>query len=318
MKLSFPAFLKPIYVLMSFVLFWTIINLFSYSYVVSLEDKEHQKVFNDHYKVYSVNIPEKLDFAGENVPLEYFDVMESLDRELLVNTYWQSQSLLHIKRANRYFPYIDSILSANKIPVDFKYLCVAESGLMNVVSPSGATGFWQFMKETGIEYGLEINNEVDERYHFKKSTEAACKYLKTAYAKYKNWTLVAASYNMGMSGLEEQLARQKVDNYYDLLLNTETSRYVFRILSIKLIMENSTMFGFNYRPKDLYRNITTHQVKVDSAVTDFADFAKSMNTNYKMLKTFNPWLRQNFLTNKEKKTYFIEIPDQAARKGYLR
>ncbi|UNY97662.1 lytic transglycosylase domain-containing protein [Zhouia spongiae] len=264
------------------------------------------------YNVYAIDLPEKIDFAGEEVPLSDPDVWERLDRELLVNTYWQSNGLLLIKRANKYFPVIEPILKEHGVPDDFKYLAVIESGLQNVVSPARATGFWQIMKGTGKDYGLEVNENVDERYHVKKSTEVACEYIKDAKEKLGSWTLAAAAYNAGMAGVTKQLRRQKVSGYYDLLLGEETKRYLFRILAIKEILSDPDAYGFNFEEDHLYRHIPTYEVEVDTPVTDFADFAKKFDINYKILKIHNPWLRDSFLNNASKKKYQIEIPE----KGY--
>jgi hypothetical protein len=272
----------------------------------------YQKYFNDHYKIFTLNLPTDLNFGGEPVPLEKVDVRERFDRELLVNTYWQSQSLLFHKRANRWFPIIEPILAENGVPDDFKYLALIESGLTNVVSPAGATGFWQILKDTGRELGLEINNEVDERYHVEKSTEAACKYLKSAYHKYGSWTMAAASYNMGVSGLQKQLGRQNASNYYDLLLNEETSRYVFRILAAKEIISKPAQYGFHFRPTDLYQPYQTETISLDGAVEDFSAYAFEQGVNYKILKILNPWLRDAYLTNPDKKAYEIKIPSDLA------
>ncbi|MCB0754965.1 MAG: lytic transglycosylase domain-containing protein [Flavobacteriales bacterium] len=277
------------------------------------EDQNYQHKFNEDYRIYSLNIPTDLTFCEEEVPLYDMDVYERLDRELLVNTYWQSNSLLYHKRASKWFPIMEPILKKNGVPDDFKYLCLIESGLMNVVSPAGATGFWQILKTTGQEYGLEINSNVDERYDVAKSTEAACKYLKEAHDKYGNWTLAAASYNMGINGVERQLERQKVNNYYDLLLNAETSRYVFRIIAAKEILEHPTKYGFHFRLKDLYLPPETYTVKVDTAISDLALFAEQHGVNYKILKIFNPWLRETHLNNKSRKLYTIEFP----KSGYF-
>jgi hypothetical protein len=264
------------------------------------------------YVVTSVSIPGELEFAGERTPLENFDVRESLDRELLINTYWQSHTLLLIKRSNRYFPLIEKILKENGIPEDFKYLPVAESDLMNLVSPARAVGFWQFRKATAVELGLEVNDEIDERYHLEKSTEAACNFLKRSYELYGSWTMAAASYNMGRTGLNRQIERQSQRYYYDLLLNDETGRYVYRLLALKLIMENPGEYGFEFKKNELYPTIPTYEVTVDGPVADFAEFAERYAINYKVLKIFNPWLRDNRLNNPRGNTYYVSVP----RKGF--
>lgn len=285
-----------------------VILIYSFFKTDSIPTEDFQEMFNRNYAVFALEIPEKLDFAGENVPLEYFDVKESFDRELLVNTYWQSQTLLFLKRANRYFPLIEKILRENGIPDDFKYLALAESGLTQVVSPKNAVGFWQFLKGTAREYGLEVSEEVDERYNIEKSTVAACKYFKKAYEKFNSWTMVAASYNNGRLGLIKQINRQDEDYYYDLLLNEETGRYLYRILSLKTILSDPEKYGFYVRSEDLYPPIRTKKIEVDSSIHSMVDFARHFNLNYKTLKYFNPWLRDNRLTNYKKKTYSIEIP----------
>jgi hypothetical protein len=273
-------------------------------------DDYYKNEFRKNYKVYSLNLPSKLDFAGESVPLNQFDVRESLDRELLLNTYWQSQSILLHKRAFRWFQKISPILKKNGIPDDFKYVALIESGFTNAVSPSGASGFWQFLDKTANNYGLTVNDNVDERYHIQKATEAACKYFKEAYAKFGNWTLVAASYNMGINGLGKQIENQKVNNYYDLLLNQETARYIYRILALKEIMQSPQKYGFILRKKDLYPPIPMQQITIDSTISDIAEFSQKLGFNYKIIKLLNPWLRQNFLENKSKKTIVLEIPSK--------
>ena len=264
------------------------------------------------YVVTSVPIPEQVDFAGELTPLENFDVREALDRELLVNTYWQSHTLLLIKRAHRHFPVIEKILAKHGIPEDFKYLPVAESDLMNQTSPAQAVGYWQFLKTTAGEYGLEVNSEVDERYHLEKSTEAACRFLRRSYELYGSWTMAAASYNVGRTGLNQQIERQNSRYYYDILLNEETGRYIYRLLALKLILSDPEEYGFIIDKDELYPPIPVYQVRVDSAVGDFAEFAGRYSINYKVLKLFNPWLRDKKLSNPGRKTYQISIP----RKGY--
>lgn len=260
------------------------------------------------YKIYALTIPQNLDFCGESVPLEDSDVYERIDRELLVNTYWQSNGLLLLKRANRFFPIIEPILKSNGVPDDFKYLALIESGFMNVVSPAGARGFWQLMRSTAKENGLEVNENVDERYHIEKATQIACKFLIDSKERFGSWTLAAASYNMGKTGLEKRLNQQDSDNYYDLLLNEETARYLFRIIAIKEIFKAPKDYGFNYEPSDLYSLEPCKEVLVDTAVTDLVGFAKSFNISYKTLKRHNPWLRERHLRNASRKKYIIKIP----------
>ena len=263
--------------------------------------------FLNHYKVYALQIPDSLMLVDEPVPVKQKDVRERIDRELLVNTYWQSNALLLLKRKHKFFPVIEPILKREGVPDDFKYLAVAESGLQNVTSPSGAKGFWQIMKKTAKELGLEVNDEVDERYNLEKATVAACQYLKKAKQKYGSWTLAAASYNAGMNKVSNELQRQKADNYYDLLLNDETARYVPRIIALKYILEHPKDFGFIYSEEDLYTPYKYYEVAIDSSVTDWADFSKKFKMSYKELKLLNPWLREQKLTNKQGKTYYIKI-----------
>lgn len=262
------------------------------------------------YNVYALSLPEDLNFAGEKVPVQDPDIKERMDRELLVNTYWQSNGLLLIKRANKYFPIIEPILKKNGIPDDFKYLAIAESGLTQIVSPAGATGFWQLMRETAKEHGLEVNDNVDERYHIEKATQAACEYLKKSKEQFGSWTLAAAAYNAGNYGISKQQDRQLVNDYYQLLLGEETGRYVFRILALKEILSNPVKYGFNYEAKHLYQPITTKEVIIDTPVADFAVFAKELGINYKILKIHNPWLREAHLNNKSRKLYKIKIPEE--------
>lgn len=271
------------------------------------DDNLEKKIIND-YNVYALNVPENLEFAGESLPLDNPDILERMDRELLVNTYWQSNGLLMFKRANKYFPVIEPILAKHGIPDDFKYLAVIESGLQNVTSPAGARGFWQIMKATGRENGLEINANVDERYNLELATKVACKYLLKAKERFGSWTLAAASYNAGMTGVSKRLKSQGVETYYDLLLGEETGRYIFRIVALKEILNHPDQYGFNFRYKDLYNTIPTYKIEVDSVVTDFVKFAEGFGINYKILKLHNPWLREQHLNNKSKKQYLIEIP----------
>ena len=278
------------------------------------ESTEPEKRVSSTYQISAIEIPENLNFAGEPVPYEDPEVMERVDREFLVNTYWQSNAILLIKRAHKYFPIIEPILAKNGIPDDFKYLAVAESGLQNVVSYAGATGFWQFMKTTAREYGMEVNENVDERYHVVKSTEAACKYLARSYKKYESWTLAAAAYNTGPGSLDRYLNTQKEDDYYNLLLGEETGRYVFRILALKEILSEPAKYGFTVDTEDHYPNVPDFEVTVDTPITSLADFAKTKEINFKILKRHNPWLRQGHLNNASRKEYQIAIP----QKGYYK
>lgn len=286
----------------------SLIKLFSYSVNDNLSDAEYQDYFNASYKTFSIRIPKNLNFADEKTPITDFSVREATERELVVNTYWQSQSLLLHKRANRWFPIIEPILKKNGIPDDFKYIALIESQLTNVVSPQGATGFWQIIESTGTGYGMEITEEVDERYHVVISTEAACKYFKEAYKIFNSWTLVAASYNLGMGGVQSQMEKQKVNSYYDLAVTEETARYVYRILAMKEIISRPKVYGYMLRKKDLYPLVPTKKIVVDTTINNLADFAISQGINYKILKLFNPWLLTNSLTNTNKKKYTIEIP----------
>ncbi len=255
------------------------------------------------------NIPLELDFAGEKVPLEVGDVLERLEREIYVNAYWESNMILLLKRSAKYLPTIELMLKENSIPDDFKYLAIAESALMNVGSPAGARGFWQILETTGKEYGLEISEDVDERYHLEKSTAAAAKYFKKAHAKFGDWTAVAASYNMGQTGFGKRQEEQLFRDYYEMYLNDETSRYLFRILAFKVIFENPGRFGYHLRETDYYRNPALKTLQVDKDIKDLPRWAKEQGSNYKNLKLYNPWLRNQDLNVKRGKVYEIKLPE---------
>src|SRR5690349_867878 len=257
----------------------------------------------------SLDVPTKMSFAGEPVPLTIPDVYERLDKELQINTYFHSNTLFLIKRANRWLPQIEKILKENDVPDDFKYLPLIESNLLNDVSPKNAVGYWQILKAAGKENGLEITDEVDERYDPLKATEAACKYLRQAYDKFGSWTLVAASYNRGMGGMQRALAEQQVSSYYDLYLNDETSRYVFRILAIKEIVNNPVKYGFKIDSRHLYPEEPLRYVEVNESIKDLIAYAKSQGTNYKLLKRHNPWLREDKLTVRKGNVYRIALPE---------
>ena len=255
------------------------------------------------------DVPSSVTFCGKNIDLTRYDRYERMDRELLAFTYMHSTSIQMIKKANRYFPIVEPILKANGIPDDFKYLMVIESNLNpNARSSAGAAGLWQFMQTTGREYGLEVNKNIDERYHVEKSTEAACKYLKDAYAKYQDWIAVAASYNAGQARISTQFEKQQVDDMLDLFLVEETARYVYRIIAAKVMFSNPSAFGFRLRTKDLYMPIPYKEVSVNTGILNLAEWAKKQGITYALLKNMNPWLRDNFLQNVSKRTYTIKIP----------
>lgn len=273
---------------------------------VEVERTDNERV--EPSKVVSWELPETMTFAGETVPMDMIDVREKLDREMIVNTYWHSNAMLVMKRAHRWFPLIEAILEEEGLPEDFKYLAVIESGLANVKSPAGATGFWQFMKATGWKYNLEVTDQVDERYNVEKSTRAACAYLKNMYAKYGSWSLAAASYNVGPGRLDQRLEEQQVAAYWDLLLNAETGRYVYRILAVREMMQAPARYGFTLEGDDLYDPYETEDRMVDRSIPNLADWAIAEGINYKILKTLNPWLRAKSLTVTGGKSYVIKMP----------
>ncbi len=253
-------------------------------------------------------LPKEISFAGEPVPLHQPDVMERFEREIYVNAYWQSNMILLMKRAGKFLPTIEKILIEQGVPEDFKYLAMAESGLLNVVSPAGARGFWQFMPGTAKDYGLEVSKDVDERYHLEKSTLAAAKYLKTAFGKFGNWTSVAASYNMGIAGIGKRKEEQNQSDYFNLHLVEETSRYLFRILAFKEIFENPVNYGFDLSEDAVYKQPLLRELKVDQTIPNLAQWAIRHNSNYKELKIHNPWLRTSKLNVRKGKNYLIKLP----------
>ena len=295
-----------------------IVRLFTYIGVIAITslfvkgiDKtksEPPKSTSDKYEIQALELPKNLNLAGELVPIERQHIRERMDRELLVNTYWQSNGLLLLKRANKYFPILEPLLKEYGLPDDFKYLAVAESALIDETSSVGAAGMWHFMKNTGKEYGLEINQNVDERYHIEKSTKVAAQYLIKAKERFGSWTLAAAAYNAGNYGVSRRLEAQGVTSYYDAFLPNETERYVLRIIALKEVLSNPRKYGFKFEEKDLYTMEKTRTIKVDSTITNIALFAKKFGLNYKELKLHNPWLRQNKLNNKSHKIYEIKIP----------
>lgn len=304
---------KPVYVYTSLMAaFFTVALFTSYSDEVSRDTLAPASRFSPDglsQIVQANDLNKTFEFAGEALPLENFDVKERLDRELAVNSYWHSSTLQNIKLSTRYFPTFERIFAENGIPEDFKYLAVAESSLRHPTSPAGAKGIWQFMKGTAQEYGLEVNSEVDERMHVEKATLAVCKYLKKRYEKFGSWTLVAASYNAGERRISSEMEAQKAKSYYDLNLNAETGRYVFRIVAIKEILKNPEKFGFYLTEKDYYPQLDNFSiVSTDEPIANFGDFSEKYGISYRMLKVYNPWLKSSKLTNSKKKTYKIKIP----------
>lgn len=253
--------------------------------------------------------PSEVDLFGEQVPLHRPDIAERLDREIQVNAFWHSNTILTIKRAHKWLPLFDSILVAQGIPSDFKYLAVIESGLQNVISPKKAVGFWQFLKGTAKDYGLEVSSTVDERYDPLRSTIAACKYLKDGYERFGNWTIVAASYNTGMNGMDEALGKQNVDSYYDLKLGDEPARYVFRLIALRTILQDPGTFGFHVPKHALYTQQPTRITHVTEDIGNLVGFAESHGITYQTLKRFNPWMRAFNLKVRPGKIYNIRVPE---------
>ena len=274
--------------------------------------KDYREVAQRSYRIFIPECPAKEDFAGEKMPLDLFYVKESLDREIMINTFMHASTILMFKRANRWFPLIEPILKKNKVPDDFKFLALAESNFYNVVSPSKAEGFWQFLKPTAIHYGLEVNEEVDERYNVVKATEAACRYFLDSFEKYGNWTLVAASFNRGQDGLTDALENQKTRNFYELYLNEETSRYIYRIVALKEIYNHPVKYGLYLRASDFYQVIPTYTIEIDTPIRDIPAFALKNKVSVRVFRDFNPWLRRYSLPNKQKKTYEIVLPKEGA------
>jgi len=272
---------------------------------VAFKDRPNKPAYQWH----APELPKQISFAGENVPLERWEVKERLDREVLFNSYNHANMIFIMKLANRYFPIISEHLKANGVPDDFKYLCVAESNLLSgAVSRAGATGFWQFMDGTAPGYNLQTSSQVDDRHDIIKSTDAACQYLKSAYQKFSNWTAAAASYNCGQGGYNAQANYQGSKNYYDLLLPEETNRYIFRILAFKHIMENADKLGFVLNEEDKYHQIPFKTVTVNSSIANLAEFARQNGTSYKILRLMNPWLRGKSLTVSNGRSYVIKLP----------
>ena len=257
---------------------------------------------------HDIEMPESMEFCGETVPLDRFYVREALERELMVNVYRHSSTILLLKRTTRWFPVMEPIMQKNRLPKDFVYLAMIESDLTNAVSPSKAVGFWQFLEGTGKQYNLEINKEVDRRYDQEMETQAACDFLNDLYKRFGSWTLAAAAYNCGGGRISRTIEEQQVSSYYDMLLPNETERYVYRILAFKLITENPKKYGFQISDNGWYQPLDYKTVTVTESIPDLASFAVSQGTNLKMLKYYNPWLRSNSLTISTGNNYVIKLP----------
>jgi hypothetical protein len=263
------------------------------------------------YKWFAPEMPATLEFAAEKVPLEKWEVKERLERELLSNFYLHGAQLYILKLSGRYMPAIEERLKANGVPDDFKYVCVAESSLQqNALSGVGAASFWQFMKDTGPSFGLEVNEEVDERFNITKATDAACKYFLQAKEKFGSWTAAAASYNCGQNGYAKQAEFQGSNNYYDMIFPDETNRYVFRILALKYLLTNPQKAGNILDATEEYKPLKSRSIEVDATIPDLSVWAREKNSSYKMLKIYNPWLRAHKLTVKPGKRYTILLPLQ--------
>lgn len=310
---------KPFYILVTLsVSALTAIITLNFADKNSDNDEHYQQAFQSNVKIYAPVIPDSMSFCGERVPLELYHVYERMDRELMVNVYWQSNIMLLIKRANRYFPQIEALLKEHHIPEDFKYLALAESGFVHATSSAGAAGFWQFIKSSGSRHGLEINNDIDERYNLEKATIAAIKHLRASYKAFGSWTLAAAAYNTGDSNIKRHIENQKITEYYNMHLPDETLRYVFRILALKTICEDPQAFGIVLRKKDLYPPIPVKTLVVDTTITNLFAFARQQGTTYQQLRALNPWMRSSKLPNKSKKTYSISIPvDSSLLRDYM-
>jgi membrane-bound lytic murein transglycosylase D len=290
----------------SFVLIGTLM-LSSCSSTEKQKEKDMTEIIQKTESFQLPDLPKSVSFCGEEFPLDNFDVRERLDKELIVNAYYHSSTIQGLKRANRYFPEIEKALKENGIPDDFKYLCLIESGLSQAVSPAGAKGFWQFMPATAEEFNLTVNNQNDERLDVTKSTNAACKYLRKAQNKFNNWMLTAASYNAGMGGIQNAMEDQLVERYFDLHLNNETSRYVFRILAMKIIFENPEAYGFSKEQIELYEPIATRKIEVKEVIPDLKKWVKENGSNYHMVKVLNPWILRDKLDVRNE-VLTIELP----------
>ena len=265
---------------------------------------------NNNFSVFGLNIPRNLSFCEEKIPTNDYALKDNLEKEFFKNKQWKNNAGYLFSKAQKWFPYIEPILKQEGVPDDFKYVAVIESHLSNAVSPAGAAGFWQLVPSTGRHYGLIVNDEIDERLNVEKSTHAACKLIKYAYSIFKNWTLAAAAYNLGVGGIQNALAKQKSNNYYDLLLNRETGSFIYRILAYKTLFANPENLGLKKKSLKYYSKVPVKTVKVDSAIVNLNHFAKAVKSNIALVKLFNPWLLGDKLTNPDKHVYEFKIPKQ--------
>jgi len=306
---------RPLILFALFVAFYVVLKIF-----VLPPTPNTVSYTNNNFYVFDLNIPADLEFCGERIPSNDFDIKRDLEKEFFNSAYWKNNSLALFQKAQRWFPYIEPILKQEGVPDDFKYLCVIESHLSNAASPAGAAGFWQLVPSSARNYGLEVNSEIDERYHVEKSTHAACGHIKDAYAVFKNWTLSAAAYNRGIGGIQKAMAKQKTNNYHDLLLNRETGSFVYRILAYKTLFSSPGHFGIKKKKWNYYPKIQYKIFKVDSSIQSLSVFAKIIGCTAGAIRLFNPWLLKDELNNPAKKTYEIRIPKnmEADYSGYLK
>jgi len=270
--------------------------------------KNSVSYIDNNFYVLDLSIPANLNFCDEKIPQNNYEIKDDLKREFFNSSYWKTNSVGFFKKAQRWFPVIEPILKEEGVPDDFKYLAVIESHLSNSSSPAGAAGFWQLLPGSARNYGLEVNSCVDERYNVEMATHAACRHIKDAYKIFKNWTLSAAAYNLGIGGIISALRRQKTDNYFDLLLNRETGSFVYRILAYKTLFSSPGHFGIKKKKLSHVPKIAFTTFRIDSSITNLETFAKKINCNKALIKSFNPWLLCNLLDNPNKKIYEIKIP----------
>ncbi|MDP1800778.1 MAG: lytic transglycosylase domain-containing protein [Bacteroidota bacterium] len=308
-KIFFHFFSRLNLTTLTVAFFVVFVTLFVFLKIYILQPSNNSLSYsNNNQNVLGLNIPLNLDFCGEKIPANSLAIKEDLEREFFSNNYWKSNSAILFSKAQKWFPYIEPILKQQGVPDDFKYVAVIESHLSNIVSPAGAAGFWQLMPASAQNYGLEVNEFVDERLDVEKATRAACQHIKDAYAIFNNWTLSAAAYNLGIGGIQSALKKQNSDNYYDLLLNSETGSFVYRILAYKTLLSNPAHFGIKKKKLIYFAKIPLKTFKVDSSVTNIASLAKHFGCNKTIIKLHNPWLLSEALNNPEKKTYEFKIP----------